>query len=195
MRHRPSQSMSAARVHTTACRCLQDGGRPAGAGAAAGPWRGGAASGAAHRADAAKLPAGGSRFDISIGGRNWREEEREPMQRRDGGRWGGGGDDSRGFAEPQNPAWNDVPARGRGRGGVEIDSWKARDGGAAVEWRAGGGAADQAGGATGSWRNDRWGNTTQGECQGWAGGAEACAESCCSCSKHSQQGASRCLQA
>lgn len=151
--------------------CLQDGGRPAAAGAAgaAGTWR----SSTAHRSDSqGRLGAGAgvagaaSRFDTTIGGRSWREDERDgaPPQRRDA-RWGdapepGGAAAGRPLAEPHNPAWNDAPARGgRGRG-AEVDSWKPRGEAAGGEWRAGGGAAE--GGS--SWRaNDRWG--------GGAGGA------------------------
>lgn len=136
--------------------CLQDGGRPAaaGAGGAAAPWR----SSTSHRSDVQPrvgAAAASSRFDTSIGGRNWREEEREaaPPPRRDA-RWGDGDPPaaSRQYAEPHNPAWSDAPARGRGRG-VEVDSWKLRNEPAA-EWRGGVGGGETGGG----WRtNDRWG--------------------------------------
>ena len=134
----------------------QDGGRPAGgtgAAGAAGPWRS-----AAHRVEQAKPAAPASRFDTSIGGRTWREEEREGAPRRDAGRWGDGehGGGGRQFAEPHNPAWNDAP-RGRGRGAADVDSWKPRNDGDG--WRAGGG--DAQGGS--SWRsNDRWGGGATG---------------------------------
>lgn len=140
----------------------QDGGRPAAAGsAAAGPWRS-----AAPRSDApSKLPPSTSRFDTSIGGRSWREEEREPVARRDSGRWGDGGGEAggaaaRAYAEPQNPAWNDAPRPGRGRGAGEVDSWKPRAAGAGAgsEWRSSTGDSNAGGG---SWRsNDRWGAGT-----------------------------------
>ncbi|KAL4426106.1 hypothetical protein ABPG77_002692 [Micractinium sp. CCAP 211/92] len=139
-----------------------DGGRPAAAGsAAAGPWRS-----AAPRSDApSKLPPSTSRFDTSIGGRSWREEEREPVARRDSGRWGDGGGEAggaaaRAYAEPQNPAWNDAPRPGRGRGAGEVDSWKPRAAGAGAgsEWRSSTGDSNAGGG---SWRsNDRWGAGT-----------------------------------
>ena len=134
----------------------QDGGRPSGgtgAAGAAGPWRS-----AAHRGEQAKPAAPASRFDTSIGGRNWREEEREGAPRRDAGRWGEGehGGGGRQFAEPHNPAWNDAP-RGRGRGAADVDTWKPRGDGDG--WRAGGG--DAQGGS--SWRsNDRWGGGAAG---------------------------------
>ncbi len=138
-------------------RLPQDGGRPAGgtgAGGAAGPWRS-----AAHRGEQAKPAGPSSRFDTSIGGRNWREEEREGAPRRDAGRWGDGeqgGGGGRQFTEPHNPAWSDAP-RGRGRGAADVDSWKPRGDGDG--WRAGGG--DTQGGS--SWRsNDRWGGGAAG---------------------------------
>lgn len=136
----------------------QDGGRPAAAGsAAAGPWRS-----AAPRLDSSKLVTSSTRFDTSIGGRSWREDEREPVVRRDSGRWGDGGAEAgaaagRAYAEPQNPAWNDAPRPGRGRGAGEVDSWKPRAAaaGAGNEWRS---STGDTGAGGGSWRtNDRWG--------------------------------------
>lgn len=146
-----------------AAAAVQDGGRPAAAGAAAtGPWR----SSATRSDSSSKLAT--SRFDTSIGGSRWREEEREPVQRRDNARWVEGGEAAgpagRQYAEPQNPAWTDVPSRGRGRV-AEVDSWKPREreGG---EWRTGNDGGGLGGGG-GSWRNnDRWG--------GGAPGALAC---------------------
>lgn len=98
------------------------------------------------------------------------------MGRRDSGRWGegaaseAGAGGSRTYAEPHNPAWIDVPARGRGRGAGEVDSWKPREGqgsgGAMSEWRSGAGG-DATGGSS-SWRsNDRWGSgaATGGACR------------------------------
>lgn len=135
---------------------LQDGGRPAGgtgAAGAAGPWRS-----AAHRGEQPKPAGASSRFDTSIGGRNWREDEREGAPRRDAGRWGEGEHAGAGrqFGEPHNPAWNDAP-RGRGRGTGEVDSWKPR--GEGDGWRAGGGDTQ----GSSSWRsNDRWGGGAAG---------------------------------
>lgn len=79
------------------------------------------------------------------------------MQRRDA-RWSGDGADTlsaaapRQYGEPQNPAWTDVPPRGKGRG-VEVDSWKPR--GEGGEWRSS--TDGTALGSTGGWRNERWG--------------------------------------
>ena len=163
LRYCPSAALS----HPCPCHsCLrQDGGRSTaagGGGGAAGPWRS-----AAHRAEQPKPAAPASRFDTSIGGRNWRDDEREGGARRDAGRWGDGehGGGGRQFAEPHNPAGNDAP-RGRGRGGADVARGPPRGGGGEPDgWRAGGGGDAQGGGG---WRaNDRWGGGGGGGAGAW----------------------------